>query len=167
MKFQLVDSLKHVSDDRTRLEASKHVSLAEEYLKDHFPSFPVLPGVMMLEAATQAAAWLLHLRRDFACSMAVLKEAKNVRYGRFVAPGDALHLTIDFLKDTEAGASFKIGGLTGDGGQAITGRLELAYFNLADRGVESPQADAELLAHHRRMWTALTSANPPEPAVVL
>ena len=33
----------------------KYVSLAEEYLADHFPTFPVLPGVMMLEAITQAA----------------------------------------------------------------------------------------------------------------
>jgi hypothetical protein len=63
------------------------VSLAEEYLADHFPTFPVLPGVMMLEAITQAAAWLLHRRSDFAKSMAVLKEARNVKYGTFVAPG--------------------------------------------------------------------------------
>jgi len=34
------------------------LSLAEEYLADHFPEFPVLPGVFMLEAATQAASWL-------------------------------------------------------------------------------------------------------------
>ena len=42
----------------------KYVSLAEEYLADHFPTFPVLPGVMMLESATQAAGWLCIIAAD-------------------------------------------------------------------------------------------------------
>ena len=79
VKFNLVDKIEHLSDER--VVAVKYVSLAEEYLADHFPTFPVLPGVMMLEAITQAAAWLLHRRTGFACSMAVLKEARNVKYG--------------------------------------------------------------------------------------
>ena len=62
----------------------------------HFPTFPVLPGVMMLEAITQAAGWLLHRRHDFARSMAVLKEARNVKYGRFVAPGNYLRVDVEF-----------------------------------------------------------------------
>ena len=37
------------------LSAVKNVTMTEEYLADHFPEFPVLPGVFMLEAATQAA----------------------------------------------------------------------------------------------------------------
>ena len=58
VKFNLIDRIEEVSD--TRLVAVKYVSLAEEYLADHFPTFPVLPGVLMLEAMTQAAGWLLH-----------------------------------------------------------------------------------------------------------
>jgi 3-hydroxyacyl-[acyl-carrier-protein] dehydratase len=58
VKFNLLDKIESLSD--TRIVATKHVSLAEEYLQDHFPTFPVLPGVMMLEALTQAAGWLLH-----------------------------------------------------------------------------------------------------------
>ena len=73
MKFNLIDKIEHLSDDR--IVAVKQVSLAEEYLADHFPTFPVLPGVMMLEAITQAAGWLLHHRTNFSKSMAVLKEA--------------------------------------------------------------------------------------------
>jgi 3-hydroxymyristoyl/3-hydroxydecanoyl-(acyl carrier protein) dehydratase len=86
VKFCLLDKIEHLDD--TRIVASKSVTLAEEYLADHFPTFPVLPGVMMLEALTQAAAWVLHQRHGFARSMAVLKDARNVRYGQFVAPGD-------------------------------------------------------------------------------
>ena len=85
MKFNLIDKIESITE--SRVIAVKYVSLAEEYLADHFPTFPVLPGVMMLEALTQAAGWVLHRRTDFAKSMAVLKEARNVKYGNFVAPG--------------------------------------------------------------------------------
>ena len=44
----------------------KNLSLAEEYLSDHFPGFPVMPGVLMLEALTQAGAWLVRELEDFA-----------------------------------------------------------------------------------------------------
>ena len=99
-------SVEHLTGER--IVAVKYVSLAEEYLADHFPTFPVLPGVLMLEAVTQAAGWLLHHRRQFGRSMTVLKEARNVKYGAFVAPGNFLRVEVDFLKDTDAGgASFK------------------------------------------------------------
>src|SRR5213080_1462349 len=105
VKFNLIDRIDQISDER--IVAVKYVSLAEEYLADHFPSFPVLPGVMMLEALTQAAAWLMHRRTDFACSMAVLKEARKVKYGRFVAPGGALKVEVELGKLTDTGATFK------------------------------------------------------------
>jgi len=80
VKFNLLDKIEQLTDER--IVAVKYVSLAEEYLADHFPTFPVLPGVMMLEAVVQAAGWLLHHRTNFAKSMAVLKEARNVLSGR-------------------------------------------------------------------------------------
>ena len=85
MKFNLVDKVEQLTSER--IVTVKYVSLAEEYLADHFPTFPVLPGVLMLESATQSAAWLFHHRSGFSKSVAVLKEAKNVKYGTFVAPG--------------------------------------------------------------------------------
>jgi len=152
MKFNLLDRVHELSD--TRIVASKQVSLAEEYLGDHFPTFPVLPGVMMIEAVTQAAGWLLHKRRNFACTMAVLKEARNVKYGRFVAPGDILRVEVDFAKDTEAGASFKASGFVGDI-LAISARIELAYFNLAQKQPELASLDAQLATHTRSRWQVL------------
>src|SRR5438046_8940544 len=99
MKFNLIDKIESLSRDR--IVASKYVSLAEEYLADHFPTFPVLPGVLMLETITQAAGWLLHRRHDFAKSMVVLKEARNVKYGTFVAPGQFLRVDVEWLKPPE------------------------------------------------------------------
>ncbi|CAN5618141.1 hypothetical protein BH10PLA1_BH10PLA1_19000 [soil metagenome] len=152
VKFNLIDQIEHLSEER--IVAVKCVSLAEEYLADHFPTFPVLPGVLMLEAITQAAAWLLHHRTQFSRSMAVLKEAKNVKYGHFVAPGNALRVEVDFLKLTDAGASFKaIGYVAGE--TALQARVELAYFNLGDKQPALAHLDAKLTEHTKLRWTVL------------
>jgi 3-hydroxyacyl-[acyl-carrier-protein] dehydratase len=158
VKFNLIDKVESLSDEK--IVAVKYVSLAEEYLADHFPTFPVLPGVMMLESLTQAAGWLLHRRRDFACSIAVLKEAKNVKYGRFVAPGNALRVIVELNKATDTGATFKASGEL-DGEQALSARLELSYFNLADRQPELASVDRALREHNRKRWALLNASNGP------
>ena len=78
-----------------RLTAVKNLSLAEEYLSDHFPGFPVMPGVLMLEALTQAGAWLIREMEDFAHSIIILKQAKTIKYGSFVEPGRQLELRVE------------------------------------------------------------------------
>jgi len=154
VKFNLIDKIESIGDDR--IVAVKQVSLAEEYLADHFPTFPVLPGVLMLEALTQAAGWLLHRRRDFGCSMAVLREARNVKYGHFVAPGNELKIEVELSKLIDQGAMFKAAGSVG-GAQAVSARLELAYFNLADKQPEFAGIDARLREHNRRRWNILNA----------
>jgi 3-hydroxyacyl-[acyl-carrier-protein] dehydratase len=93
MKFGLVDRILELTRGE-RIVAVKAVSLAEEYLADHFPTFPVLPGVLMLQAMTEAATWLVHDAFDFTCSLILLREAKNVTYKNFVKPGNLLTLTV-------------------------------------------------------------------------
>ena len=154
MKFHLIDKVEQITS--YRIVAVKNVSLAEEYLADHFPTFPVLPGVMMLEALTQAAAWLLYVGTDFSKSIAVLKEARNLRYGNFVAPGNTLRLEVERFKATDTGAVFKASGLI-EGQQALTGRIELAYFNLAEKQPELAVTDERLRANNRRRWDVLTA----------
>lgn len=152
MKFNLIDQIEQLSSER--IVGVKYVSLAEEYLADHFPTFPVLPGVMMLEALTQAAGWLLHHRCNFAKSMAVLREARNVKYGQFVAPGNFLRVDVEFNKETDAGASFKAVGSVNDE-QALQARIELAYFNLGDKQPELAPIDVRLVEHTKARWNVL------------
>ena len=68
MRFTLIDHIVTLEAD-TEITAVKTLSMAEEYLADHFPHFPVMPGVLMLEALTQSAAWLIRVSEDFAHSM--------------------------------------------------------------------------------------------------
>jgi len=152
VRFNLIDKIEQLSHER--IVAVKYVSLAEEYLADHFPRFPVLPGVMMLEAMTQASGWLLHHRSNFAKTVTVLKEARNVKYGNFVAPGNALRVDCQLLKATDTGGSFKVIGSVNDQ-TALSGRIELAYFNLGDKHASLAYLDEKLMAQTKERWEAL------------
>lgn len=85
MRFELIDRI--LAREPDRVVAVKNVTTAEEYLADHFPGFPVLPGVMMLETMVQAGR-LLTEPSDRAHW--VLTDVRNVKYGNMVRPGQAL-----------------------------------------------------------------------------
>src|SRR5438445_13721956 len=106
MRFNLVDQITEVELGR-KLRALKNLTLAEEYLADHFPTFPVMPGVLMLQTLVEAGAWLLRISNDFRHSMIVLREAKNVKYGHFVDPGKTLVVTAELIESDGALATFK------------------------------------------------------------
>ena len=98
MHFKLVDQFLELTD--THAVAVKNVTAAEEYLQDHFPGFPVLPGVFMVEALTQAARAVLEKR---GLPRMVLGEVKALRYGSFVRPGEALKVEVTLDKAKEDG----------------------------------------------------------------
>src|SRR5437867_5493959 len=93
MRFHLVDRIVEVVPGE-RIRIAKNLTLGEEYLADHFPTFPVMPGVLMLQALVEAGSWLVRLSRDFDPSVLVLREAKNVKYGSFFAPGHRMHVAV-------------------------------------------------------------------------
>src|SRR5438128_7957387 len=100
MRFNLLDRIVAVELGRT-LRAVKNLTLGEEYLADHFPTFPVMPGVLMLQTLVEAGAWLLRLSEDFRHSVIVLREAKNIKYGNFMEPGRQLQVTVDLVERGE------------------------------------------------------------------
>lgn len=90
MKFDLIDKIIEQTD--TKIIAIKTVTKAEEYLQDHFPTFPVLPGVLMIETMVQAARKLLE--KTASNPRLVLNEVNALRYGSFVKPGQALKVEV-------------------------------------------------------------------------
>jgi 3-hydroxyacyl-[acyl-carrier-protein] dehydratase len=161
MRFWLLDKIRSFQPD-SELSAIKNVTLTEEYLGDHFPEFPVLPGVFMLEAATQAGAWLLRLSENFAHSVISLKEAKNIKYADFVAPGQTLEVTVSMLKKDDRLATFKVDGRVGER-PTLSGRIVLERYNLVDRDSALRDIDEKIIQHFRRtqkllLPTALAAA---------
>jgi 3-hydroxyacyl-[acyl-carrier-protein] dehydratase len=139
MQFRLIDRITALTPGAS-ITAVKVLSPSEEYLQDHFPRFPVMPGVMMLEAMFQAGGWLIHKTEDFAHTAVVLKEARNVKYADFVAPGQQLTVTAEIIKQDGRTTTFKAQGMVG-GRAAVSARLVLERFNLADRYPQQSAAD--------------------------
>jgi len=156
MRFWLLDTIRSYEPNVT-LSAIKNVALTEEYMADHFPEFPVLPGVFMLEAATQAGAWLLRLSEDFAYSIISLKEAKNVKYADFVQPGQTLEVIVSMVKKDERIATLKVEGQTA-GRPTLSGRIVLERYNLSDTDPTRHDIDERLKQHFRRAQKVLLPA---------
>jgi 3-hydroxyacyl-[acyl-carrier-protein] dehydratase len=131
MRFHLVDRIVAVEPGKS-LRAVKHLTLAEEYLADHFPTFPVMPGVLQLQALVEAGSWLLRLTDDFNRSIWVLREARSVKYGTFAAPGRRLEVSVDLIKREGDTATLRGRGEV-DGTQTVAAQLVLAGCNLRDR----------------------------------
>ena len=145
MKFLLIDKIESLVPGE-RIVAIKNLSLAEEYLQDHFPSFPVLPGVLMLEALTQSAAWLVRLHDDWAYSLVVLKAARNLKYASFLRPGNTLRCEVDVMKLDDTKATFKAAGYVGET-LAVSARIELSRTRLSDtKGARGERIDSRLIA---------------------
>ncbi len=151
MKFNLVDRIEKIEPGKG-IVARKNLSLAEEYLADHFPAFPVLPGVMMLEALVQTAAWLLRVDQGFSKSLIVLAAARNVKYASFVAPGNSLRMELELTGMEGDLAKFKGTGYLGTGELAVQGKLEIKCMNVADVCPAAKGADERIVAEMKRQF---------------
>ena len=92
--FILVDAVTE-HEPGGRLVAFKNVTVSEEFFQGHFPGTPLMPGVLMIEALTQAAGVLV-LDRDGASPTArvALRGVNNAKFRRQVVPGDRLRLEV-------------------------------------------------------------------------
>jgi 3-hydroxyacyl-[acyl-carrier-protein] dehydratase len=153
MRFSLIDRIVELQPDR-QITAIKALTMAEEYLADHFPRFPVMPGVLMLEAMTQAGAWLVRASEDFAHSMVILGEAASVKYGQFVEPGQTLTVTAEIVGQDEQETRLKAMGRV-DGQMTVSARLALRRYNLADTDPSRAQTDRALVEHLRNEFQLL------------
>lgn len=137
MQHTLIDSVLEQSEERIR--AIKEVRPDEAYLKDHFPGFPILPGVMMIEVLVQAARRLVNAREGGSW---VLGEVVAMKYGQMVRPGEALEVDVQLVKSREdgswqckgAGVLRRGEGVQGDGETVLSGRFTMRPIREAPQG---------------------------------
>lgn len=89
-----------------RMVGIKNVTMSEDFLTHHFPGFPVMPGVLVIEAMTQLAGWLLAVSTDFKYK-ALLSGVRQARFSHFIRPGDSLWLEVILVSRLEDIVSFK------------------------------------------------------------
>jgi len=147
MYFSLIDKIDSLEPGK-RIVATKSLSLAEEYLQDHFPNFPVMPGVLMLEALTQASAWLIRVSEDFSHSIVVLKEARNVKYARFVQPGQTLVIEAEIVQEEGNLVTLKAEGSV-EGQNNLKAKLILCRYNLSDADPSQALTDKKVTTEMR------------------
>lgn len=112
----------------------------------------------MLESLIQAGAWLIRLTEDFAHSVVVLRQAKGIKYGKFIEPGDRLAVRVELALAQWPSASeivwLKATGQV-NGTQMVSARLGLARYNLADSSPDGLALDTELRQVYRRQLELL------------
>ena len=153
MRFRQLDQILELQPGK-RIVAVKRLDPQEEYLKDHFPRFPVMPGVLMLEAMFQAGAWLVYATEDFQHAVVVLKEARNVKFADFVEPGEQLLVTAEIQGQDGRLVKLKAQGMLGDS-VAVSGRLVLERFNEGDRSAARAMTDQLSTMELRRQLSRL------------
>jgi 3-hydroxyacyl-[acyl-carrier-protein] dehydratase len=168
MRFTFVDRVMELQPG-VKITTVKCLSLADDYLADHFPRFPVMPGVLMLQAMTEAASLLIHASEDFAHAMVTLKEARQIRFADFVQPGRVLTVTAELLKTEDREVQVKAQG-TVAGRVAVSGRLTLERYDLADERPDLAATDAHLRRYAKQrlaMAFRPAHANSPTGGVAL
>lgn len=162
MRFSLVDQIKELEKGKS-ITAVKNLSLAEEYLQDHFPGFAVMPGVLMVESIVQAGAWLMRYTNDFQYSTVLLKQTKAIRFNSFVTPGKQLRVSLSIQKWEDNLCTLKVSSEV-EGEAAVSGRIVLEQFNLADKNPSMADKDADrikdLKTQFAQLWNPAKQVTP-------
>ena len=120
--FLWIDEVVEVSE--TAIHARKHLDEDLEIFAGHFPQFPILPGVLLCEAAMQAGALLIaHGEALPEGQVPVVTRLTDTRFRRMVRPGETLDIEVE-LNEKLGGAWFLSGKVSVDGDVAV--RLEFA-----------------------------------------
>ncbi|OGN58885.1 MAG: 3-hydroxyacyl-[acyl-carrier-protein] dehydratase FabZ, partial [Chlamydiae bacterium RIFCSPHIGHO2_02_FULL_45_9] len=89
--FLLVDRILEINLEENEIIGLKNVTVNEPFFQGHFPSVPIMPGVLILEALAQTGGVLVH-QKGYVKKIAVLLNVTGAKFRRPVLPGDALLL---------------------------------------------------------------------------
>jgi len=98
MRFLMVDRILEMVPGES-VVAEKILSPDEELFRDHFPGFPVVPGVLLTEMMAQAAGKCLNGQRH-SRGLAVLLEIRAARFRQWAKPGEVLRIAAQIVSNT-------------------------------------------------------------------
>jgi 3-hydroxyacyl-[acyl-carrier-protein] dehydratase len=95
--FLLVDRIEEV-EPGVRAVGIKNVTQNEPFFEGHFPDYPVMPGVLIVEALAQIGAVGVMAKEEFRGKLALFAGIDGVRFRRQVIPGDVLRLEVEISR---------------------------------------------------------------------
>ena len=113
--FLLVDRIIEIEPGK-RAVGVKNVSIGEPFFQGHFPDYPVMPGVLIVEAIAQVGAIAMLQLEEYRGRIAFFAGLDNVRFKRQVRPGDTLTIKVEL-------GHFRRGVGTGNGVASVDGEI--------------------------------------------
>ncbi|MEB2279362.1 3-hydroxyacyl-ACP dehydratase FabZ [Lysinibacillus xylanilyticus] len=95
--FLLVDRVLELEEGK-RAVAIKNVTINEEFFNGHFPNYPVMPGVLIVEALAQVSAIIMLTKEGNQRRLGLLAGIDNCRFKKQVKPGDQLRLEVEITR---------------------------------------------------------------------
>jgi len=96
--FEMVDSVDEFDAERGHLRITSRVPTESPVFEGHFPTYPILPGVMLLEIMNHASGYL-HMARNGVTRLPLFTAVKKAKFRKFISPGTVLEATADLLHD--------------------------------------------------------------------
>lgn len=135
MRWIWIDTFVELESGR-RAAAVKNVTLAEEYLQDHFPGFPVMPPSLMIEGMAQTAGILVGEARGFSENV-ILAKIKRAEFDEYAYPGDQLRYDVE-VEMIDSRAAVTAGTISKNGRRIGAVDLIFSHVNQADTTHDLP-----------------------------
>jgi 3-hydroxyacyl-[acyl-carrier-protein] dehydratase len=157
MRFVLIDRIDRLEPGK-RAEGHKLISPDEEYFRDHFPGYPLVPGVLVLESLAQLGGRLVEASVRDTTGQRVLPMLAKVERAKFlqpVRPGDRLDLAVELLAVT--GDAARVTGVARVGARkAATAEIMYAMLDVSRSGRVLDEAQTSALHDWSdRIWRQL------------
>ncbi len=95
--FLLVDKIIEIEEGKKAV-GIKNVTVNEPFFQGHFPDYPVMPGVLIVEALAQVGAVAMLKKEEYKGKLAFFTGIDKFRFKEQVKPGDTLTLTVEILR---------------------------------------------------------------------
>lgn len=155
MRFVLIDRIDRLEPGQVA-EGHKCVAPDEDYFRDHFPGYPLVPGVLVLESLAQLGGRLVEASARSSGGrrvLPILAKLDRVRFSQRVRPGDRLDLVTRMTAMTDEAA--RVTGIASvDGRQAAAADIMYAIVDVAD-SLDEAQRGA-LVEWSEQIWRELT-----------
>ncbi len=153
MRWSFLDRITLLEPGRKAV-GLKGISGEAEYFRDHFPDFPVMPGVLMLEALAQLSGKLLEvtvLEERGIWVWPIISMMDRVKFRQFVRPGDQVELTSELVDLRDESARCKVSARVG--GRVTTSAEQIFVFDPS--GLDTEEGRRALAEYESRVLKIL------------